>query len=54
MFFSSLLARHFGASCVSSLPPAIAFLFSNTLPVYLANGWFIFLAFGFLPLGLWT
>ena len=49
-----ILCRHHGADAAPSLLPAAAFAFSNALPVYLFNGWFIFLHVALLPWGLWA
>ncbi len=48
-----LLARRLGASLSASLLPALAFVFSNTMPVYLLGGWGMHLTMALIPLGIW-
>ncbi len=48
-----LLARRLGASPGAAMLPALAFVFSNTMPVYLVGGWGMHLTMALIPLGIW-
>ncbi|MAE71004.1 MAG: hypothetical protein CME06_11125 [Gemmatimonadetes bacterium] len=49
----ALTARELGATRSAALLPAFVFSVSNSLPVYLVNGWFNHMAHAWLPLGMW-
>ncbi len=49
-----LLARLTGTSRAAAVFPAVLFVTSNALAVYLVNGWYTRLALGLVPLGLWA
>jgi hypothetical protein len=49
-----LIARQTGTSRAAAVLPAVLFVTSNALAVYLVNGWYTRLALGLVPIGLWS